>query len=48
MLQIRLLSTLLTFSILALATTTPADEHPLSDIPLRSIGPALTLSLIHI
>ncbi|MCH8056908.1 MAG: glycosyl hydrolase [Proteobacteria bacterium] len=42
MLQIRLLSTLLTFSILALATTTPADEHPLSEIPLRSIGPALT------
>ena len=40
--QIRLLSTLLTFSILALATTTPADEHPLSEIPLRSIGPALT------
>ncbi|MCH8227698.1 MAG: glycosyl hydrolase, partial [Proteobacteria bacterium] len=42
MLQIRLLSTRLTFSILALATTTPADEHPLSEIPLRSIGPALT------
>ena len=42
MLQITLLSTLLISSILAPATTTQADEHPLSDIPLRSIGPALT------
>ena len=42
MLQITLLSTLLIFSILAPAATAPADEHPLSDIPLRSIGPALT------
>ena len=42
MLQTRLLATLLTLSVLALATITQADEHPLSDIPLRSIGPALT------
>ncbi len=42
MLQIRLLSTLFTLVILSLPTATPADEHPLSGIPLRSIGPALT------
>ena len=42
MLQIRLLSTLFTLIILALPTTTRAEEHPLSGVPLRSIGPALT------
>jgi photosystem II stability/assembly factor-like uncharacterized protein len=42
MLQIRLLSTLFTLIILSLPTATLADEHPLSGIPLRSIGPALT------
>jgi len=42
MLQIRLLSTLFTLVILSLPTATPADEHPLSGIPLRSLGPALT------
>ena len=42
MLQIRLLSTLLTLIILSLPSITHADEHPLAGIELRSIGPALT------
>jgi len=40
--QIRLLTTLLTLIILCVPTTTQADEYPLSDIPLRPLGPALT------
>ncbi len=40
--QIRLLPALLILVILSLPTATQADEHPLSGIPLRSIGPALT------
>jgi photosystem II stability/assembly factor-like uncharacterized protein len=40
--QIRLLHAILILVILSLPTAPQADEHPLSGIPLRSIGPALT------
>ena len=48
MLHIKLLSVLIAFitltilMVLSLPTATQADEHPLSAIGLRSIGPALT------
>ncbi len=40
--QLRLLSAFLALVIFSLPVTLHADEHPLSGIPLRSIGPALT------
>ena len=42
MLRIRLLSISITFFTLSLPVFTLAEEHPLADIPLRNIGPALT------
>ena len=40
--QIRLLPALFILVILSLSNGSLADEHPLSGIPLRTIGPALT------